>query len=146
MKLKVKKMHQDSVLPSQANSNDAGYDLTAIDDGTWNKDRTYIEYKTGISIQPPDGYHTEIFPRSSISKTDLVLANSIGLVDQGYSGEILLRFKYIPNRAELKLYKKGDRIGQLVIRKTEKANFVEVNELSETERGDGGFGSSDRKK
>lgn len=159
MKIKVKKLHPDAVLPASATPTDAGYDLVAIDDGEI-KD-TYVQYKTGISIEPPPGYHTEIFPRSSLSKTDFMLANSIGLVDEGYRNEILVRFKIIPevSRATeadtgvewgftqktfgLKKYEKGDRIAQLVIRKTQRAEFVWSEELSETNR-KGGFGWTGR--
>lgn len=154
----VKKLHEDAVLPKQATDSDAGYDLVAIDDGTVSEDG-YIQYKTGISIEPPAGYHTEIFPRSSISKYDLVLANSIGLVDYGYRGEILVRFKHVKSFCEeqttscvalseckslIRKYKKGDRIAQLVIRKTERAQFEWAEEINQTERGDRGFGSSSR--
>lgn len=145
-KIKVKKMHPDAQLPKQANSSDAGYDLVAIDDGVYSN--KYIEYDTGLSIEPPEGYHTEIYPRSSISKYDLILANGIGLVDYSYRGNIKLRFKFTGSGTDdsLKLrYKKGDKIGQLVIRKTEHLEFIEVNDLSETERGTGGFGSTDKK-
>ena len=163
MKIKVKKLHPDAELPVTAIGADAGFDLVAIDDGKI-KD-TYIQYKTGIAVEPPPGYHTEIFPRSSVSKMDLVLANSIGLVDGAYRGELLVRFKIIPEVIEyedvapsgvdahlngkhtakyfdLKKFKKGDRIAQLVLRKTEKAEYEWAEELSDTQRGDGGFGST----
>lgn len=157
MIIKVKKLHEDAVLPKSAHDEDAGYDLIAIDNGTWSK--TYIEYKTGIAIQPEPGWHTEIFPRSSISKYDLVLANSIGLVDQIYTNEVIVRFKFIYNHDSIQdeieypdtvnrlpvIYKKGDKIAQLVIRKTEKADFKWVDELENTDRV-GGFGSTDAKK
>lgn len=155
MKIQVKKLHEDAVLPKKANESDAGYDIVALDNGTVN-DAGFIEYKTGISICPDSGYHVEIFPRSSISKYDLVLANSIGLVDNGYRGEVLVRFKptmaivknavsvepYIVYPRQTKVYKKGDKIAQLVIRKTETADFVFVESLNETDRGHGSFGSS----
>lgn len=162
--MKTKKLTPDAVTPVHAKENDAGYDLVAIDDGTWADDRTYIEYRTGITLEVPLGYHTELFPRSSISKTDLVLANSVGLVDNGYRGELRFRFKYIPrisiaterayhsengycavpvvNISKPILYKKGDKVGQVVIRKTYDLPVIEVEELSETDRGDGGFGST----
>lgn len=157
MKIKVKKLHPDAKLPASAIPTDAGYDLVAIDDGEI-KD-TYVQYKTGIAIEPPSGYHTEIFPRSSLSKTNFMLANSIGLVDEAYRGEILVRFKIIPEQEEsdikgqllknidlkkfnLKKFKKGDRIAQLVLRKTEKAEYEWVEDLSGTQRGVGGFGST----
>ena len=177
MNIKVKKLHPDAVLPKRAHSSDAGYDLTAIDDGVPSKDGKYIEYNTGIAIELPDGYHSLLHPRSSISKYDLVLANSIGLIDNSYRGALMCRFKIIPpvriqsitvgdNRKIMAytegvfsyseqeraswiptFYKKGDRIAQLVIEKTE-WNFevLEVEELSDTARGSGGFGSTpDRK-
>jgi len=146
--LKFKRLHPDAVIPSKAHNNDAGYDLIAVETGSVKYDNNdnllYIEYKTGLSVQPPEGYHTEIFPRSSISKYDLSLCNSIGLIDNEYRGEIILRFNvlghYIPNLKNV--YKKGDKIGQLVIRKTYNIPVVEVEELEETARGTGGFGSS----
>ena len=152
--LKVKKLVPEAVMPSKAKPGDAGYDVVALDDGTWSKDGTYIEYRTGLAIEPPFGHHTELFPRSSVSKYDLVLCNSIGLVDNGYRGEIVFRFKFVPrhlsgggamgysNELEPKLYKKGDKIGQIVIRKTIEMPVVEVDDLSTTERGTGGFGST----
>ena len=152
MKIKVKKLHEDAVLPKSANDTDAGFDLVAIDDGE--ETETYIQYNTGIAVQPENGYHTEIFPRSSISKTDLILANSIGLVDQDFRNEVMCRFKVVPNQLIInstfghlfwqpKKYKKGDKIAQLVIRKTERASFEWADNLNETERGMGGFGSTD---
>jgi dUTP pyrophosphatase len=154
--LKVKKLVPEAVLPLKANDDDAGYDLTAISDPEV-KD-SYVQYRTGISIEVPKGYHTELFPRSSISKYDLVLANSVGLVDNGYRGEVLLRFKITPRVAPdgeyvkfldpkiwpPRLYIKGDKVAQIVIRKTITLPVVEVAELSDTARGDGGFGSSGR--
>lgn len=167
--LRVKKLVPDAILPKQANDGDAGYDLVAIDDGTWDSSGTFIQYRTGIAIEVPPGYHTEIFPRSSVSKYDLVLANSVGLVDYAYRGEVLCRFKYVP-RLQLTnfelpifpgvqipsgatgsyykvveptlLYRKGDKIAQLVIRKTINLQVMEFDSLSETVRGSNGFGSS----
>lgn len=144
MKVQFKKLHQDAKIPTKANKSDSGFDIIAIDDGELTD--TYIQYKTGISIAIPEGYDVKIFPRSSISKTNLVLANSIGLIDNGYRGEILCRFKIIwgPNKQFIG-YKKGDKIAQLVFQKLENQfEFIEVQELSETQRGSNGFGSSDQ--
>jgi len=144
--IKVKKLHQDAVLPQKANEKDAGYDLVAISDPEIKYDNDnvlYIQYKTGIAIEPPEGYHTEIYPRSSISKYNLQLCNSLGLIDEPYRGEIILRFNLIGSkRVGAKVYAKGDKIGQLVIKKTISMDFIEVEELEETSRGTGGFGSS----
>lgn len=160
--LKINKLVPEAVVPKKANQSDAGLDCIALNDGTWNNAGTYIEYKIGIAIQLPEGYHVELFPRSSVSKYDLVLCNSVGLVDNGYRGEIVFRFKYVPRMKERKvqldgdggrtttvhepapsiIYQKGDKVGQIVIRKTYDFPVIEVSELSETERGTGGFGSS----
>lgn len=149
-------------IPFQANPNDAGYDIIATSEPKIVGDRVglsyesvdYIEYETNLYMSSCDGFHALIHPRSSISKYNLVLANSIGLIDRDYTGHILLRFKYIwqPfdfNRESLhwkvdvsKIYKKGDKIGQLVFQPTIKAQFSVVDELSQTQRASGGFGSS----
>ena len=132
----------------------------------------YIQYHTDLYIEPipqqnshksfKDYFHTLVFPRSSISKYNLVLANSIGLVDAGYRGEVLIRFKYISQAEDLvancsgfsslaplytkinvdKIYKKGDKIAQLVPSQTHPVTFETVNTLSSTDRKDGGFGST----
>jgi dUTP pyrophosphatase len=159
----VIKLHPDAQLPVNAHRGDAGYDLVAIDDGETVKDKDgnilYIQYKTGIAIQPPSNYHTEIFPRSSITKTHLVLGNSIGLVDSSYRGEIMVRFKVVKltehwqnsdgstigQYGEIEKYKKGDKIAQLVIRLTINMDFAWVEKLEDTTRGDGGFGSTDKR-
>jgi len=160
--LKVKKLHPNAVLPKRANSTDAGYDLVALDCGQIVRDN-FIEYNSGIAIELPPGYHALIHPRSSISSHDLILANSIGLVDNGYRGPILCRFKIVPPQKPTedfsesggvtmegqyqipwfpKIYCKGDRIAQLVIEKTVDVEVQAVEELSTTARGAGGFGST----
>jgi dUTP pyrophosphatase len=152
--LRVKKLDPAAVLPSRAQAGDVGYDVVALEDGKWDESGTFIEYKTGLAIEVPVGYHTELFPRSSVSKYDLILANSIGLVDNGYRGEIRFRFKYIPRfvvedgvlqQQPPLLYKKGDKIVQIVVRQScTHLSVKEVDELSDTARGSGGFGSTGR--
>lgn len=140
MKLKVKKLNPDAVIPTKAHPTDAGLDLTAISINIVNeKDFGYIEYGTGLSIELEPGYAGFLFPRSSLSKTGLILANSVGVIDQGYTGEIKFRFKYIPGTIK---YDLGERIGQLVIQKVENVEIEQVDELSQTDRGSNGFGSS----
>lgn len=120
----------------------------------------YIEYDTKVGIEPVNhsmkNLFSLVFPRSSISKTNLVLANSIGLIDEDYRGNIKLRFKYIiqPHDLEIiggsivvkvdpnKIYRMGDRIAQVVFMEQEKHKIYETHELSETRRGSGGFGST----
>lgn len=170
-------------LPQKGTERATGYDVVAISDpeivGEKNEDGKYkridyIQYRTNLKVAvqkesiPVAGfglnnvdYDVLAFPRSSISKYNLVLANSIGLIDADYRGEVLLRFKYIwqpedfdfageativgnPNLE--KIYKKGDKICQLKVTKVENVEFLLVNELDATNRGDGGFGSTDIKK
>lgn len=156
MKIKIKKLHKDAIIPSYAKDGDAGMDLTAISENGSAK-HGYVEFGTGLSIEIPKGYVGLIFPRSSISKKSTILANSVGVIDSGYRGEITLRFK-VDTAALFALdsskamknyiyepYRKGDKVGQLIIMPYPHIEFEEVEELSETERGEGGFGSTDRK-
>lgn len=140
MKLKIKKLHENAIIPSRSKEGDIGLDLTAIsvtvvDKGGYG----YVEYDTGISVEPEPGYYCLVYPRSSISNTGLWLANGVGLIDPGYTGSIKARFKYVPNTNK---YNVGDRIAQLVIKKAEDVDIELVEELSQSERGEGGFGSS----
>lgn len=143
MKVNIKKLVPEAVIPSYAKEGDCGLDLTAINtEVVVGTGHGYIEYYTGLSIEIPDGYVGLIFPRSSISNTGLLLANSVGVVDSGYRGEIKCRFKYISGTAK---YNVGDRVAQLVILPYPKIELNEVEQLSSTERGETGFGSSDEK-
>ncbi len=145
MKVKVKLVHPDSVMPSYSKQGDAGMDLTAVSFRL--KDDIYIEYDTGVAVEIPEGYVGLVFPRSSISDQDLSLSNSVGVIDSGYRNSIKCRFKV---SAELVKkgsrspyhYKKGDRICQLIILPYPHIELEEVDELSSTERNTGGFGSS----
>jgi dUTP pyrophosphatase len=166
-------------LPSRANVTDAGYDVIATsvnivgtevfkNSGEFSK-INYIEYGTSVFLNLDRFYdishkniHTLLFPRSSISKTNLVLANSIGLIDAGYVNEIKVRFKYIAQPSDIhilpdgkitykidtsSIYKVGDRIAQLVFSNTIDATFNVIesteweNITTEINRG-GGFGST----
>lgn len=138
MIVKIKKTHEDGVIPSYAKPGDAGMDLVAVSE-TWNEDETLVTYDTGIAVEIPEGYVGLVFPRSSISKTILELANSVGVIDSGYRGSIMLKFRY---PEEGFVYDVGDKIGQLIIMPYPKIEFQEVDELSSTERGEGGFGST----
>jgi dUTP pyrophosphatase len=101
-----------------------------------------ITVDTGIAIEIPEGYYGMIVPRSSISKTGLILSNSCGTIDCGYVGPITFKFLIINNSQTQ--YESGDRIGQIIIRKLEDVEFIEVDELGDSERGAGGFGSTGR--
>ena len=145
MEVKIKKLFPGAIIPSYAHEGDAGMDLVAFSKDS--SDPHYIEYGTGIAISIPKGYMGLIFPRSSISKYDLQLCNSIGLIDEGYIGELKLRFRRIKRNVPEGIrmcdqYNVGDKIGQLLILPCPRIEFREVEELSKTERGDGGFGST----
>ena len=136
--LKIKKLNEAAETPSYACHGDAGLDLKAI---SITVTEDYIEYGTGLAIEIPYGFAAFIFPRSSISNYSLILANSVGVVDSGYRGELKVRFKKIGNKD--KIYELGDKVAQLVLMPIAIANSIEVvDELAATDRGIGGFGHS----
>lgn len=156
-----KKLNINAKMPVRNNYNDVGYDIFSVDDGVYlieDGSVEFIEYNTYLSAQPVvDSYswthdtsrisidhskYLEIVPRSSISKYDLVLCNSPAIIDSTYTGPIKLRFKLLKSRESAKTYSAGDRIGQIVIRERKSDEFVEVENLIETSRGNGGFGST----
>jgi dUTP pyrophosphatase len=138
MKVKIKKIDANAVIPKYAKPGDAGLDLTATSE-KWNDDNTMVTYGTGLAVEIPEGYVGLVFPRSSVSKTTLNLTNSVGVIDSGYRGEIMFKFRYLE---EGMIYDIGDRIGQLIIMPYPQVEFEEVEDLSSTERGEGGFGST----
>lgn len=140
IKVKFKKLVQHAFVPTYAKTGDAGLDLTAIDFYK-NNDYKFIEYGTGLAVEIPEGHVGLIFPRSSISKTPHTLANSVGVVDSGYRGEVKLRMRYDDDRDDQE-YGFGDKIGQLVVIPYPKVELEEAEELSSSERGEGGFGST----
>ena len=139
MKVKIKKLHSDAVIPTYAKSGDAGMDLVAtkiISNTTFD-----VTYGTDIALEIPEGFVGLVFPRSSIRKYELILSNSVGVIDSGYRGEIQATFKK-ENGLDSLAYKVGDRICQIMIIPHPTIEFEEVNELNNTERGAGGFGST----
>ena len=152
LEVKIKKLHKDAVIPKYETVGSVGMDLTAVSKEY--DEHGNIVYGTGLTIQIPVGYYADLRPRSSISKYDLVLANSVGTIDSDYRGELILKFKPTLRKStwnngvyetdEVKEYEIGDRISQLVILPYPKVSFVEVDELTETERGTGGFGSTNK--
>lgn len=137
MQVKFKKLHDNAVLPTYAKSGDAGADCVAT---AVESTDLYLEYKLGFSMEVPDGYVGLLFPRSSISKKDLMLANSIGVIDAGYRGEVAVRFKYGVGGDNQ--YGVGERVCQLIVIPYPKIEHIWADELSDTERGAGGFGST----
>lgn len=138
MNVNIKKLHADAVIPKYAKQGDAGLDLVA----TSREFDEYgnVVYGTGLAIEVPQGYYAQLLPRSSISKYALVLANSLGVIDSGYRGELIVKFKPVAGSGGT--YALGDRIAQLIILPYPQINFVEVDNLSDSERGNGSFGSS----
>lgn len=166
----------------------AGYDIVAVDDPTivgevgrelaledgtkvsLYKSIQYLEYHTALKVAPQkdhaDYHHLDLHPRSSVRKYNLILANSVGLIDNDYRGEILVSFKYIFQPEDFviefdpteegkfkplgllgginwtKIYRKGDKIGQLVAEKTNPCDYIFVSDLTATARGEGGHGST----
>ena len=141
MKVRVKKLDPKAVIPKYAKIGDAGLDLTAT---SVQEETLQVKYGTGLAVEIPEGYVGLIFPRSSIFKKTLSLTNSVGVIDSGYRGEIKFVFNKEPylNKDGFKKYEIGDRIGQLVILPYPSVELEEVEELSDSERGEGGFGSS----
>ena len=138
MKVKIKKLHEDAIIPKYAKDGDAGMDLTAVDVSA---DEGTITYKTGLAVEIPRWHVGLLFPRSSVYKTGQSLTNCVGVIDSGYRGEIMLKFTLSPYQRE---YQIGDRIGQLIIIPYPMIEFVEVEELTPTDRGKGGYGSTGR--
>ena len=142
MQVKIKKLHESAVIPAYSKPGDAGMDLTAI--SMSKDDYGNIIYGTGLAVEIPEGHVGLIYPRSSNSKTDLYLTNHVGVIDSGYRGEIMFKFRPVPSLMNARIYRPGDRVGQLIIMPIPHIEFAEVTELSETTRGEGGFGSTGR--
>ena len=149
MKVKLKKISENAVIPSYAKHGDAGMDLTAT--SKFFDEYGNICYGVGLAFEIPEGYVGLVFPRSSCSKKQLVLANAVGVIDSGYRGEVTVKFK--PSVALDKgqfctyirmygLYNIGDRVAQMIIMPYPHIEFEETDELSETERSDGSYGST----
>lgn len=139
MQVKVKKLNPQAVVPKYAKAGDAGLDLTAISKKEEGKN---VVYGTGLAIQIPEGHVGLLFPRSSCSNYDLSLANAVGVIDSGYRGELIFKFKRTDIMAFSKTYDVGERIGQLLIVPYPKVELVEAEELTQSERGNSGYGSS----
>jgi dUTP pyrophosphatase len=139
LKVKIKKTHKDAVIPEYAKQGDAGLDLTAVD-YSYDSSTETITYFTGLAVEIPEGHVGLLFPRSSIFKTPLMLSNSVGVIDSGYRGEVMLKFRVLDH--DITTYTPGSRVGQLIIMPYPQIQFEEVEELSDSERGSGGYGSS----
>lgn len=167
--IKFKKLDPDALIPTRETPGSTGLDLATTGEYTEGKDVVY--WKTGLAVQPPKGYYLEIHPRSSLHKKGWMLVNSTGIIDSDYRGELIIALVPIKVKANLDVHveiEEGDcngygevsghcgrcwkdilispktRIAQLILRKNELVGVEidTVEELSETERGEGGFGST----
>lgn len=139
MKIKIKKINPFAIAPTKAHATDAGFDLYATSK-TYDNDGNVV-YGCGLAFEIPKGYMGLIFPRSSNAKKSLLLSNSVGVIDAGYRGEVTAKFKrlYPISQGE---YAIGERFAQLIVMPIPAVEFEEAEELSESERGVGGYGSS----
>ena len=160
MKVRFKKLNEKAVMPTKAHPTDAGFDLVATNKEV--DENGNIVYGTGIAVEIPDGYVGYIFPRSSICKTNLSLTNAVGVCDSGYRGEIMAKFKPTLAANDIvrvpeddseflavkgifyttHIYEVGDRIAQLIIMPIPQIEFEETDQLTDTDRGTGGYGST----
>lgn len=137
LQVKVKLIRESSRFPQRAHPDDSAWDVFA---DVVEETPEFLRVRTGISVEAPEGYSFLAFPRSSISKTGWIQANSVGVIDNAYRGEIEWRFKRVSPDAVP--FVAGDRIGQLKLVKDLDLEMVQVTELTETVRGAGGFGST----
>lgn len=165
MEINYKKINEKAKTPYKKFDIDAGFDLYAT---SINKTNKYIEYGTGLAFEIPEGYMGLLFPRSSVTKEDLMLKNAVGVVDASYRGEVRFRYinavhdlvhnyvqydDYVTNEIidlnivnrHLDQYEIGDRCGQIIFMEIPKIKLIEATELSDTVRGSGGYGSSGKK-
>ena len=157
MKVKIKRLNSKAVIPTKAHPTDAGFDLVATS-RTVDSDHNIV-YGTGLAFEIPEGYVGYIFPRSSISRKEVMLTNAVGVIDSGYRGEVTFKFKFAANAymtkcdadewihsflpgMDKKFYDVGDRIGQLIIMPLPEIELEEADELSASDRGTGGYGST----
>jgi len=147
MIVKIKKLNEFAEIPKYSKPGDAGMDLTCTD-VSLDSGGNYV-YKTGLSVEIPEGFMGLIFPRSSNANKSLMLTNSVGVIDSGYRGEIMLKYKpdyqYFLQSDEVKnqkIYLVGDRVGQLIIMPYPQVDWKVVDKLSDSERGEGGYGST----
>ena len=137
LQIKLKKLNTKAVVPSYAHDGDAGMDLVAT--SKWFEGNK-VCYGTGVAMEIPYGYVGLVFPRSSIAKKDLLLSNAVGVIDSIYRGEIMAKFEMTDTHENI--YEVGERIAQIIIMPYPQVKFEEVDELSDSVRKEGGFGST----
>lgn len=138
MKVRIQKLHKNAIIPKYAKPGDAGMDLTVTE--LEQIDHEHIKYKFGIAVEIPKGYVGLIFPRSSCYKQRQILSNCVGVIDSGYRGELMIVMIGTSEHS----YKVGDRAAQIMILPYPEIEFEEFLFLTESERGAGGFGSTNK--
>jgi dUTP pyrophosphatase len=138
MKILFKKLVPEAVKPKFGKPGDAGADLVAT--SLEERGDQQVVYGTGLAVEIPEGMVGLVFPRSSVRNYDLFMSNSVGVIDSGYRGEIMVTFNL--KNPWHQIYDIGDRIAQLVIVPVPLITYAETAELSETNRGTGGHGST----
>ena len=147
LNVKVKKLVPQAVIPTYAKPGDAGMDLTAVEYEYDAKTDCHI-YKSGLAFEIPEGYVGLLFPRSSNRKTDAYLTNCVGVIESGYRGDVMACFKNRDKGTDGEInqlsapYEIGDRFAQLIIMPYPSIRLTEAEELSDSERGTGGYGST----
>ena len=155
MEVKIKRLHKDAVIPKQATELAGGWDVVATE--IIQEANDFVICKLGFSLQPPPNYKITLVPRSSLTKTKWILQNSPGLGDADFVGEYQYRLRALPEIEQSDFtdgvwrldypefpFKAGDRIGQIYLEEVIPIEFIEVDELSSTERGSGGYGSTNK--
>lgn len=138
--LRVQKIHKDAILPKYAHEGDAGLDLYSVEEVVIERNESAL-IKTGIKIELPKQTEAQVRPRSGLAlKHGITVLNTPGTIDEGYRGEIGIIL--INHGKEKFVVEKGMKIAQMVVKPVWKVEVTEVNELSDTERSAGGFGSS----
>jgi dUTP pyrophosphatase len=146
--LKVKTNHL-GILPKRGHANDAGLDITAI--SYEKKSRSLYLFNAHLNIEPPDGYYLELVPRSSLIFSDFILANSIGIIDPGYRGDLKFPLRYVGDcQREEEIEEKArallqQRLVQIILKPLVLCEVIEVDQLSLAQRNDAGFGSTGQK-
>ncbi|MCR5813132.1 MAG: dUTP diphosphatase [Desulfovibrio sp.] len=139
LKLKFRKLKENAVPPKKGTPDSAGFDLVAVSK-SFDTATNCVIFGTGLAVEIPKGFVGLLFPRSSVYKTSHALANCVGVIDSDYRGEVKAIFRTGKVGSS---YKEGDRVCQLVLVPCPVIELEEVQDLSETERGEGGFGSTD---
>ena len=142
--LKFKKLVESAKVPNKATPGSNGFDLTATSK-EWHDELQAYVYGTGVAVEIPKGYVGLLFPRSSVRKYALAMANCVGVIDSDYRGEIMATFR-LTNPYQERIYEVGDKCCQLVVVPAPEFEIKEVDTLSDTERGTKGHGEADENK